>query len=114
MIFAYGIFTIGFGMSPNLPTAMIFLAATGAADMTSTVMRQTIRQMSTPDEVRGRMSATSMIFNITGPRLGDLEAGLVAKLVGERLSVVSGGIGCLVVAIVYAWKAKDLRAYEHE
>jgi MFS family permease len=114
MIFAYGIFTIGFGMSPNLPTAMIFLAATGAADMTSTVMRQTIRQMSTPDEVRGRMSATSMIFNITGPRLGDLEAGLVAKLVGERLSVVSGGIACLVVAILYAWKAKDLRAYEHE
>ena len=114
MIFAYGLFTVGFGVSPNLYTAMFFLAATGAADMTSTVMRQTIRQLTTPDEVRGRMSATAMVFNTAGPRLGDLEAGLAARLLGERLAVVTGGIGCLIVAVIYAWRAKDLIAYEHD
>jgi MFS family permease len=113
MILLYGFFTIGFGISPSPPMAMLFLALTGAADMASTVMRQTIRQLNTPDEVRGRMSATSMVFNITGPRLGDLEAGIVAKLIGERLAIVTGGAGCLVVGAYYAWKAKELRAYEH-
>ena len=54
-----------------------------------------------------------MVFNITGPRLGDLEAGIVAKLIGERLAIVTGGAGCLVVGAYYAWKAKELRAYEH-
>jgi hypothetical protein len=82
--------------------------------MVSTVLRQTIRQLNTPDEVRGRMSATSMVFNITGPRLGDLEAGIVAKFFGERLSVVTGGIGCIIVAAIYAWRAKELRAYVHD
>jgi len=114
MIGLYGLFTIGFGLSPNLICAVVFLAATGAADMTSTVLRQTIRQLSTPDEIRGRMSATSMIFNIAGPRLGDLEAGIVARLIGERLSVITGGAGCLLVAAFYGWRAKELRAYVHD
>jgi MFS family permease len=114
MILCYGLFTIGFGLSPNAPMAMVFLALTGAADMASTVMRQTIRQLNTPDEVRGRMNATSMVFNITGPRLGDLESGFVAKLIGERLAVVSGGIGCIVIWAIYSWRAKELKSYEHE
>ncbi len=114
MIFLFGFFTIGFGLSTNVWLAMFFLACIGAADMISTVLRQTIRQLNTPDEVRGRMSATSMVFNITGPRLGDLEAGIVAKFIGERLSVISGGIGCILVAAIYAWRAKELRAYEHK
>jgi len=114
MVGFYGLFTIFFGVSPNLATAMIFLAATGAADMISTVLRQTIRQLATPDQIRGRMSATSMIFNIAGPRLGDLEAGAVAGLIGERLSVVTGGVGCLIVAVYYGWRARELRNYEYE
>ncbi|MBC8063672.1 MAG: MFS transporter [Chlorobia bacterium] len=114
MVACYGLVTIGLGVSPNLWTAMFFLAATGAADMTSTVLRQTIRQLNTPDAVRGRMSATSMIFNMAGPRLGDFEAGAVAALIGPRWSVVTGGIGCLVVAVFYAIRAKELRVYQHE
>lgn len=114
MIACYGLFTIAFGLSPNLILAVIFLAATGAADMISTVLRQTIRQLTTPDEIRGRMSATSMIFNIAGPRLGDLEAGIVARLIGERLSVVTGGVGCILVAAFFGWRAKELRAYVHD
>lgn len=114
MIALYGLFTVLFGLSPNLSTAVLFLAATGAADMVSTVLRQTIRQLVTPDEVRGRMSATSMIFNAAGPRLGDLEAGIAAKLFGERIAIVSGGIGCLIVSLFFAFKAKELAAYEHD
>lgn len=113
MILCYGISTIAFGVSPNAPTAMLFLALTGAADMASTVMRQTIRQLNTPDAVRGRMNATSMVFNITGPRLGDLEAGIMARLIGERLAVVTGGAGCIIIWAIYAWRAKELRNYDH-
>jgi MFS family permease len=113
MILCYGLATIAFGMSPNAPTAMLFLGLTGAADMASTVMRQTIRQLNTPDAVRGRMNATSMVFNITGPRLGDLEAGIMARLIGERLAVVTGGVGCVVIWAIYAWRAKELRDYDH-
>ncbi len=113
MVGCYGLVTVGFGISTNLITAMIFLAATGAADMISTVLRQTIRQLSTPDEVRGRMSATSMIFNMAGPRLGDLESGALALWLGPRLSVVIGGLGCMVVAVIYSLTGKELLAYEH-
>lgn len=113
MVGCYGLVTVGFGISTNLVTAMFFLAATGAADMISTVLRQTIRQLATPDEVRGRMSATSMIFNMAGPRLGDLESGALAVLLGPRLSVVIGGLGCMVVAVVYSLTGKALLGYEH-
>ena len=81
--------------------------------MISTVLRQTIRQLATPDEIRGRMSATSMIFNIAGPRLGDFEAGAVASLIGLRASIVSGGVGCILAGVWYAWKSRELRDYEH-
>ena len=113
MVAIYGLVTVGFGLSVNLVTAMLFLAATGAADMVSTVLRQTIRQLSTPDEVRGRMSATSMVFNMAGPRLGDLESGALAVILSPRLSIIIGGLGCMVVALIYSLKGKELMAYEH-
>ncbi len=112
MIAFFGLFTILFGIATTLPGAFLFLAGIGAADMISTVMRQTIRQLATPDEMRGRMSAASMILQMSGPKLGDFEAGELAEFTGARWSVVVGGIGSLIVA---AWflRSKPLRDYEH-
>lgn len=110
MIGLYGLFTIFFGLSQSLWVAVLSLACVGAADMVSTVMRQTIRQLATPDELRGRMSATSSLFHISGPQLGDFEAGLVARFFGERFSVVLGGALCLFVAAHWS-RAKELVSY---
>ncbi|MBS1724316.1 MAG: MFS transporter [Armatimonadetes bacterium] len=113
MIAAFGFFTVCFGLSPNLWTASLSLAAVGAADMISTVFRQTIRQLATPDELRGRMNATSSLFHISGPQLGDFEAGAVAKFCGERNSIVIGGVLCLLVAAHWS-RAKALVGYVHQ
>ncbi len=110
-VVAYGVATIGFGLSTSFPLSMLFLAGTGAADTVSTVLRQTIRQTVTPDHLRGRMVSVTMIFFMGGPQLGELEAGLVARLIGAPLSVVTGGIGCLVAAAVIAHLAPHLRHY---
>ncbi|MGI8924454.1 MAG: MFS transporter [Fimbriimonadales bacterium] len=112
MIGAYGLFTICFGLSQSLWTAALSLAAVGASDMVSTVLRQTIRQLATPDELRGRMSATSSLFHISGPQLGDFEAGAVASIWGERAAIVAGGALCLLVATHWS-RAKALVEYEH-
>lgn len=112
MIAGYGFATICFGLSPNLTTAFISLAAVGATDMISTVLRQTIRQLATPDELRGRMTATSSLFHISGPQLGDFEAGAVAHAWGERASIVVGGALCLLVAGHWS-RAKALTEYVH-
>lgn len=110
MIGCYGLFTIFLGFSQSLWVACLSLAAVGASDMVSTVLRQTIRQLATPDELRGRMSATSSLFHITGPQLGDYEAGLVAHFFGERASIVLGGGLCLFVAAHWS-RAKALMGY---
>jgi hypothetical protein len=88
------------------------LAATGAADTVSTVLRQTIRQLVTPNHIRGRMTAINMMFFMGGPQLGELEAGALAALIGAPLSVVVGGLGSLICACVAAMKSKSLMEYE--
>ena len=88
------------------------LAISGAADTVSTVIRQTIRQLVTPDRLRGRMTSVGMIFFMGGPQLGELEAGLVARYVGAPLSVVTGGVGCLLAALLAAFKAKEMLDYK--
>lgn len=110
MIAAFGVSTVGLGFAPNLWTACLCLAGVGAADMVSTVFRQTIRQLATPDELRGRMTATSSLFHISGPQLGDFEAGAVASVAGERASIVFGGFMCLVVA---GWWSRARALTEH-
>ncbi len=112
MIGSYGLFTILFGLSDRLWVAVLCLAMVGASDMTSTVMRQTLRQLATPDAMRGRMSATSALFHISGPELGNVEAGAVAEVAGERFSIVLGGALCTLVAAHYL-RAKELWGYEH-
>jgi MFS family permease len=103
----YGAATVAFGMSHIYVISALFLAATGAADTVSTVLRQTVRQTVTPDRLRGRMIAINMIFFMGGPQLGELEAGLVAKLAGAgafgaMVSVVSGGIGGMLSSLLVA------------
>lgn len=113
MVGVYGMATMLLGVSPNLPLAMFFLAMTGAADMVSTVLRQTIRQLATPDEMRGRLHGVSVLFQVGGPQLGDVEAGVIAKYAGDRASVVIGGIASVAVAGIYAVSGR-LRRYTHE
>ena len=87
------------------------LAIVGAADTVSTILRQTIRQLATPNNLRGRMTSVNMIFFMGGPQLGELEAGALAALLGAPFSVVTGGVGCLVAAAIALCGGKTLRRY---
>jgi MFS family permease len=108
----YSLATIGFGLSRSFALSMAMLAVVGASDTVSTVLRQTIRQLSTPDGLRGRITSVNMIFFMGGPQLGELEAGVVASAIGAPWSVVAGGICCLVAAGWALTGAKSLRDYQ--
>lgn len=108
----YGLATVLFGLSPWFITSFLFLALSGAADTVSTVIRGTIRQLATPDRLRGRMTAVNMVFFMGGPQLGELEAGLAAALVGTQPSVVLGGLGCLVAVALVTARVPRLRMYQ--
>jgi len=104
-----------FGLSGRLfPLALAFLAFAGAADVVSAVFRGTILQLAVPDSLRGRLSAVHIMVVTGGPRLGDVEAGWVATLVSPWFSVVSGGVACVVGAVVLAWAIPQLRRYRSE
>ncbi len=107
----YGSATVVFGMSHSFGLSLAALAVAGAADTVSSILRQTIRQMGTPDHLRGRMTAINMIFFMGGPQLGNMEAGLVAGVAGAPWSVVSGGVGCLLAVAWIASRATVLRNY---
>lgn len=108
----YGAATVAFGLSRVFWLSLLMLAVTGAADTVSTVLRQTIRQLVTPNSLRGRMTSVNMIFFMGGPQLGELEAGAVAALISAQLSVVTGGLGCLVAAVLALFYAGSLMRYE--
>ena len=108
---AYGAATVVFGISRSFWLTLLCLAAVGAADTVSTVIRNIVRQLETPDELRGRMTGVNMIFFMGGPQLGELEAGVAAQLFGAVASVVSGGIGCLLATAVVARREQRLRQY---
>lgn len=107
----YGLATIGFGLSKIFYLSIFFLILVGFGDMVSTIIRNTIRQVITPDHLRGRMASVMRIFFQGGPQLGDMEAGFLAKAVGGPISVVIGGIGVLAVLSVLTFKGKALRQY---
>ena len=110
-IVAYGGATIVFGLSAWFWLTFLCLAMTGAADMVSTVLRNVIRQLDTPDHLRGRMTGVNMVFFMGGPQLGELEAGVVAQWLGARASVVTGGVGCLIATAWIAARTPALREY---
>lgn len=107
---AWGAAIVGFGLSTFFfPLALLFLALAGAADVVSAVFRSSVVQMEAPDELRGRVGAIHILVVTSGPRVGDIEAALVASVVGAQLSVISGGLLCLlgVVAVVRAFPELD-------
>jgi MFS family permease len=108
----FGVATAGFGVSTVYWLSLLMLAITGAADTVSTVLRQTIRQLVTPNHLRGRMTSINMMFFMGGPQLGELEAGSLAALIGAPLSVVVGGLGSLICAAIAAVKSKSLMEFE--
>lgn len=107
----FGVATAGFGVSTVYWVSLLMLAITGAADTVSTVLRQTIRQLVTPNHLRGRMTSINMMFFMGGPQLGELEAGVLAGFIGAPLSVVIGGLGSLIAAAIAAVKSKNLMKY---
>ncbi|MCC6728689.1 MAG: MFS transporter [Chthonomonadales bacterium] len=111
---AYGFTTVLFGISRWFWLSWLALALIGASDTVSTILRQTIRQMVTPDALRGRMTSVNMLFFKGGPQLGELEAGLVAQAIGAPAAVVVGGVGCLLAVAWVAARAPQLRHYRHE
>jgi MFS family permease len=108
---AYGVATTLYGMSNIFVLSFVLLALVGAADTISTILRNTIRQLATPDHLRGRMTSVNMVFFSGGPQLGNLEAGIVAALWGAPFSVISGGIATVIVVGIVAWLAPQLREY---
>jgi MFS family permease len=107
----YGMATVAFGVSRTFWLTFGCLALTGLTDTVSMVLRNIIRQMETPDHLRGRMSGVNMVFFMGGPQLGELEAGLVAQWWGAPFSVVSGGLGCLAAVGWVAARTPALRHY---
>lgn len=108
----YGVATLFFGLAANFYLSYFLFALTGAADTVSTVIRGTIRQVLTPDHLRGRMTGVNMIFFMGGPQLGEMEAGLVASAFGVPFAIVSGGLATVLLTGWVAWRYPKLRAYE--
>ena len=90
------------------------MALVGATDMISTVQRQTIRQLAVPDAMRGRLSSIGMIFQVSGPQLGDWESAQLAGFTSARFSFVFGGLLAVFVAGWYKLRGPALRDYEYE
>ena len=110
-VLLYGLATIAFGFSHSVGWALISLVVIGASDAVSTILRNTVRQMQTPDEMRGRMVSINQIFFIGGPQLGELEAGFVAQFAGAPFAVISGGIACVCAVLWTAHRWPFLARY---
>lgn len=109
----YGVATAVFGVSVSFALSFVMFAITGAADTVSMVIRGTIRQLMTPDELRGRMVSVNMMFFMGGPQLGELEAGLVAAIWGTPFAIFTGGIATVLLTAWVAWKYPSIRNYNN-
>ncbi|MEM8856916.1 MAG: MFS transporter [Chloroflexota bacterium] len=108
----YGLATMLFGISPFFALSYFFYALTGVGDTVSMVVRQTMRQVVTPDHLRGRATSISMIFFMGGPQLGEAEAGAVAAVFGAPFAIFSGGIAVVLATGFIAWRYPRLRNYD--
>jgi hypothetical protein len=104
----YGVCMVVFGLSTSFVLSLIVLAISGAADMVSVVVRQTLVQLETPNEMRGRVSAINSVFIGASNQLGEFESGATAALMGPVGSVVLGGVGTLLVAAAWLRYFPDL------
>lgn len=110
-VVAFGLATVLFGLARSYLAAMLALVLIGASDSVSAIIRNTIRQLQTPDYLRGRMTSINQIFFLGGPQLGEVEAGVVAQLLGAPAAVITGGIGCLLAVGWVARRWPQLRNY---
>ncbi|HUM04979.1 MAG TPA: MFS transporter [Terriglobales bacterium] len=106
---AFGVFTIAFGLSRNLIVSLAALFFVGASDMVSVIIRATLVQIATPDEMRGRVNAVDMLFIGVSNQLGEFESGITAQWFGTVPAVVFGGLGTLGVIALWAWLFPELR-----
>jgi predicted MFS family arabinose efflux permease len=111
-VVVWGAAITAFGLVDVLWVGLLFLAVAGWADVVSAVFRNTILQTAIPDSLRGRLSAIQIAVVQGGPRLGDLEAGSVADALGNTFSVVSGGVACVIGAILLAGAMPGFRSQE--
>jgi MFS family permease len=105
----FGIATIVFGLSTHFALSIGALVVLGGADMVSVQIRQTLVQLQTPDEMRGRVSSVNMIFIGASNELGEFESGLTAALLGTVRAVVAGGIGTLMITGLWSFLFPELR-----
>lgn len=110
-VVVFGAATVIFGLSSSFILAWCALAVTGAADSVSTIIRNTIRQLQTPDHIRGRMTSVNQIFFQGGPQLGEVEAGVMAQLFGAPFAIISGGIACVIGMLLILRKWPFLLTY---
>lgn len=113
-VVGWGLAMAVFGLTSSLTLALIMLAIAGAADVVSAIFRGTVFQLAAPDALRGRLSSIHMAVVAGGPRLGDLEAGVVAAVTSVRFSVVSGGLACVLGAMAIARWAPEFAGYRYQ
>jgi MFS family permease len=106
---AFGLFTVLFGISHSMILSLVALFMVGATDMVSVIVRGTLIQVATPDEMRGRVNAVDMIFIGASNELGQFESGVTAQWLGSVPAVILGGIGAIVVTGLWAWMFPQLR-----
>jgi MFS family permease len=105
----FGFATIAFGLSRCLPLSLIALFCVGATDMVSVIVRGTVVQLSTPDSMRGRVSSVNMLFIGASNELGQFESGVLAQWLGAVPSVLLGGVGSILVVVLWAFLFPELR-----
>jgi MFS family permease len=113
-VVVFGLATICFGVSRAYAVIFIALMLIGAADSVSTIIRNTIRQLNTPDQMRGRMTGINQIFFMGGPQVGEVEAGAVAQALGVPFAIVSGGVGAILAVWLIAARWPVLLRYDRE
>lgn len=108
-VFAFGVFTVIFGISRNFALSLAVLFLLGASDTISVIVRHTMIQLGTPDEMRGRVSAVNMVFIGASNEVGQFESGITAQWFGTIPAVVLGGVGTMLIVLLWSWWFPSLR-----
>jgi MFS family permease len=108
-VFGFGVFTVLFGLSRSLVLSLCMLFLIGACDTVSVIVRSTMIQLGTPDAMRGRVSAVNMVFVGASNEVGQFESGLTAQWFGAVPAVILGGVGTMLIVLLWAWRFPSLR-----